>query len=564
MEPFIVTVDGRTFTVPREKVANRQEAEAAVRDFLKAQPVSEVRRAPTPTKARDLLAGLTQGASLGASDEVLGRTMSFIRNVPAAETIERRRADIEAAARRSPFGYTLAEIGGGAATGLGLLAGTRGKAGQQILPRVIAQNPYLRATTIGGAEGALAGFNVGEGDVAQRAPGAIAGGTLGAGLGAGSQFVAPKVSKTAQELLDKYGLPLSPESLGKGAKALTQVARQLPLIGGQFRKRSEDTLDAFNTATVNQILKPVGRQLGEVKAGQEAYTEAKAQISNAYDDLLDSVEGDVDLGATLSDMLAERIADANLEEKAAKKLVKQVEALDRAMGGQVISARQFKETDTNLREIIGSFDAQAKAPDAVKQQQAKAISAELRTLRAKLRSRMSEAVGGDFAQKLQNTDFSYKLLKVLQDLVSGANTEDRFTPKQLQAAIRKKFRKEGDQVAKGEAPLQDFANKADEVLSDLEYSTARDTALMQAMSNIGSLGMTLGGASAAAADARDMSISGMGYTGAGIGLLGLLSRPGAYRRLAPAAVDAGKVVSPALQSFNPALAMQAAKLFNGE
>ena len=557
MEPYLIVVDGRTFEVPRESVSNKAEAEAAVRAYVRGDRVTETRPATVATRGQDVLAGLSQGLSLGASDEILGRAEAFLRNVPAANTIARRRADIDAAKRRSPVGYAIPEIGGAAVTGLGLLAATRGRAGANMVPAAIANNPFLRATAIGAGEGALAGFNVGEGDAAQRAPGAVVGGVVGGGVGAGSQFVAPKFSAAATRLYEKYGIPYSPESLGKSAKAVTQFARQIPFVGGPFRRRAGDTMADFNTAAVNQVLKPIGKEATQTVSGREAYKEAKRQVSAAYDELLDGV-GEVDLETNLSGLLARRIDDTELDPKEALELQEITASIDRFLGGGRVSGRDFKSAEKELNAAIKRYRKGAKSDDPVKARKNELILNELQTLKTQLRQRMDAAAGGNFGQKLTDIDFSFKMLQTLRDLATQPGSAGRFTPAQLRRAVGKQFKGDGDQVAQGTAPMMDLADTADEVLSDLDYSTVRDQGLMRTLELLPALGsVTLAGL-----DARDRELSSMGFGAGGLGLLALLTRPGAYRNIAPAAVRGGRRLSTGLEVFNPYLAMQAGKLAN--
>lgn len=106
--------------------------------------------------------------------------------------------------------------------------------------------------------------------------------------------------------------------------------------------------------------------------------------------------------------------------------------------------------------------------------------------------------------------------------------------------------------------MMDLADTADEVLSDLDYSTVRDQGLMRTLELLPALGsVTLAGL-----DARDRELSSMGLGAGGLGLLALLTRPGAYRNIAPAAVREGRRLSTGLEVINPYLAMQAGKLAN--
>ena len=563
MANYRVVINGDVYQVPKANVGNQSEAEAAVRDYIKnVGGVQQTGQRKSPTKVRDILAGLTQGASLGASDEILGRAESFIRNVPAANTIERRRDDIRQAAERSPLAFLGAEVAGSVIPTALALRATKGKqapAASKIgeLGQKIMANPYGRAAAVGGAEGAVAGFNTGEGDAMQRLPGAAVGGALGAGLGSFAEFAQPRISEKAIELAKKYAIPLSPASLGDSGKALEMAARQVPFVGGQFRKRREETLDAFNTAVVNEVLKGTGRAATKISAGRDAYTEAAEQVGKAYDEILGSVDN-IQLGGSLVDLASEGLE--GLPEKAVKAINKRLKAIDdRANSAEPISGEKFKEVDSLLRELIATYQKGASNPDPLTKLESVDIRDALIAFRQDMLDAAGAAVGGDFAARLRGADFAYKKLQVLRKISEGRGTAERFTPKQLAAAISQNFRKEGDQVARGVAPMQEFADKAADELSDLEYSTARDTAAMQVLTGGGGL-LGLDYFTDQDLETQTM-LGGLGAAG-GLGLLAGLSRPSVYRNFPQIIERGGTGLNHVLQYSAPVAGMAAGSLLN--
>ena len=563
MANYRVVINGDVYQVPKANVGSQAEAEAAVRDYIKnVGGVQQTGQRKSSTKVRDILAGLTQGATLGASDEILGRAESFIRNVPAANTIERRRDDIRQAAERSPLAFLGAEVAGSVIPTALALRATKGKqapAASKIgeLGQKIMANPYGRAAAVGGAEGAVAGFNTGEGDAMQRLPGAAVGGALGAGLGSFAEFAQPRISEKAIELAKKYAIPLSPASLGDSGKALEMAARQVPFVGGQFRKRREETLDAFNTAVVNEVLKGTGRAATKISAGRDAYTEAAEQVGKAYDEILGSVDN-IQLGGSLVDLASEGLE--GLPEKAVKAINKRLKAIDdRANSAEPISGEKFKEVDSLLRELIATYQKGASNPDPLTKLESVDIRDALIAFRQDMLDAAGAAVGGDFAARLRGADFAYKKLQVLRKISEGRGTAERFTPKQLAAAISQNFRKEGDQVARGVAPMQEFADKAADELSDLEYSTARDTAAMQVLTGGGGL---LGLDYFTDQDLETQTMLGGLGAAAGLGLLAGVSRPGFYRNIPQMAQAAGTGLNRGLQYSAPMAGMAAGSLLN--
>lgn len=568
MNKYRVVIDGNVYSVPKANVGSQKEAEAAVRDYIKSSSsVQQTSQRKQRSGVRDILAGLSQGASLGASDEILGRAESFIRNVPAANTIERRRDDIRQAADRNPLGFIGAEVAGSIIPTAMLLRATKGKqapAASKIgeLGQKMMANSYGRAAAVGGAEGAVAGFNTGEGDAMQRLPGAAVGGALGAGLGGFAEFAQPKIAEGAKELAKKYGVPLSPASLGDSGKALEMAARQVPFVGGQFRKRREETLDAFNTAVVNEVLKGTGRAATKIAAGRDAYTEAAEQVGKAYDKILGSVDN-IPLGGSLVDLASEGLE--GLPKKAVKAINKRLKAIDdRANTAEPVSGEKFKQVDSLLRELIATYQKGASNPDPLTKLESGDIRDALIAFRQDMLDAAGAAVGGDFAARLRGADFAYKKLQVLRKISEGRGTAERFTPKQLQAAVSQLMKKDGDQVARGVAPLQQLADQASDELSDLEYSTARDTAAMKAL-NLGGSGVGLGALGYDYGTDQDLeaqTILGAGGALAGLGLLAGLSRPGVYRRIPQIAQGAGIGLNRGLQYGAPVAGLAAGSIMN--
>lgn len=568
MENYRVIIDGDVYQVPKANVGSQQEAEAAVRSYIgRNSGVQQTSQRKKPGTARDILAGLTQGVTLGASDEILGRAEAFIRNQPAADTIARRRDDIRQAVDRNPAGFIGAEIAGAAipATAISLL--TKGKpptgavasrAGQ--LGQRIMSNRFGRGAAIGGAEGAIAGFNTGEGDAMQRAPGAAVGGAFGAGLGSFAEFAQPKITQGAKDLAERYGIPLSPASLGDSGKALEMGARQVPFVGGAFRARRDDTLDAFNTAVVNEVLKGTGRRVNKIVAGRDAYAEAADQISEAYDEILNAVD-EIPLGEGIGERASEILAD--LPEKSAKTLAKRLNAIDTKINtAEPVSGKQFKQADSLLRQLIATYQKGFSSSDPVVLLQSEDIVSALTALRQDMLDNAGAAIGGQFATRLRGADFAYKKLQVLRKLVEGRGTAERFTPKQLQTAISNKFRKDGDQVARGTAPIQDLADAAAKELGDLEYSTARDQAVVQLLAGGGVGGGLLGADYLTDQDLETQTVLGLGGAAAGLGLLAGLSRPGAYRRIPQYAQTAGTGLRTGLQYSAPLAGLAAGSVLN--
>lgn len=558
MENYTVTIDGKVYSVPANKVGSQEQAEAAVRRYIAKQSgVTEERSTRRPTSRSDLLAGLSQGATLGFADEIFGRLESLGGRTSAEDATARRRADVADARANSPFTTFGAEAIGSALPLAAATIASRGAAAPAVL-----QNALGRAAAIGALEGGIAGFGAGEGDAAQRLPSAAFGGAVGGIAGGAGGVLAPKISEAGQRLMDA-GMRMTPEMLGQPAQRTLNALQKIP---SPFQARRDETLDAFNVVVGNEILKPIGKEIKD-KAGREAYEAISKEISASYDDLLDPVT-DINLGtyrATLN--LVNKAIGLPKDEVAVAR--KELAELDKLLSGGRLTGRGFKEADSELRSMIENFRAQANNANlASEKNQGRRIANILEAVREEMFERAAKSVGGDFGERLRKTDFAYKLLQTLRKTVERAPGQgERFTPAQLLAGI-KAVNRQTDQFAKGTAPLQSLAEDAQKVLGPVQYNSAADSAVL---SQLGLNQQLLPLAGAVALGGYDQLNDGeMGRLTQGAGALGLLSilgqRP-VYNRLAPTAVAIGNSrfgPGSILRNSAPFLGLQAGRAFNEE
>lgn len=558
MEKWRVVIDGNVYTVPKSKVGSQREAEAAVRKFVGSSgnaKITQTRTKRQPARPNDILTGLSQGATLGAGDEVFGRLESFLGNTSADDAIARRRADYDEAVKRAPLMTMGAEALGSLAPTLGALGATRGKAANQ-LPML--KNALARASLIGAAEGGIAGFNTGEGDASQRAPGAAVGAALGGVLGGTGQVVAPQISKAGKTLIDA-GMRLTPDMLGQPAQRTLNILQKVP---SPFQARKDESLQAFNVVVANEVLKPAGKTIAN-KSGREAYAATADAIGEAYDDLLDPIAS-MDLETSYTAALEAANASIGLSKKALKGAMKEAKALDNLVTQGAVTGKQFKNADSKLRGMIESYRKQAKQTDLVSNQKAgRDIADALEAVREEMLDRAGASVGGDFAKRLRGVDYSYKLLQTLRRAVESTGGDgETFSPAQLLTAV-KAMNKQSDAFARSAAPLQELAEAGKNVFGAVPYNSAADNAVLSGLGlNQGILPM-LGGLAAVGYDQRDDGQLGqLGASGAALGGLALLGQRRVYNNLAPAAVKSGQFAGPIMQNAAPFLGMQAGRIFN--
>lgn len=556
MDKWRVTIDGGVYTVPKSKAQNYRQAEDAVRRYIERAPaVEKVKTQRRPTRASDVLAGLSQGASLGFSDEVLGRLEGYMGRKTFEEAIEKRRADYNDAVKNSPVSTLVATGLAGTAPTLAALYATRGRAAP-----ALAQQGLARAAALGAIEGGVAGFGSGEGDFTQRAPGAAVGAALGGVLGGAGQIVAPRISDAAKRLAAR-GMPLTPHSLGEPARRVMNALEKAPL---PFKARKDDTLDAFNVVVANEVLKPSGKTISN-KSGREAYAATADAISEAYDDLLDPV-GSMDLRTSYATALKRANARIGLSEEAFKGAMKEAKELDKLVTAGATTGKQFKNADSKLRGMIESYRKQTKSAPLVSDQNAgRDIADALQAVREDMFDRAGRSVGGEFGKKLRDVDYSYKLLQTLRAAVERAPGQgERFTPAQLLAAI-KKVSKGTDDFVRSQHALSELANDAQNVLGNVEYNSAADSAVLSALGLNVDVVPLLGAAGAGAIgydQMNDGEIGRLGAAGGVAGLLAILGQPRAYNQIARSAVIGGKPLGLTMQKAAPFLGLQSGRVFN--
>lgn len=554
MDKWRVTIDGGVYAVPKSKAQNYREAEAIVRRYIDRAPaVEKVKTQRRPTRASDVLAGLSQGASLGFSDEVLGRLEGYMGRKTFEEAIEKRRADYTDAVRNAPLATLGSEALGSIGTTLGALAATRGRAAP-----ALAQQGLARAAALGAIEGGVAGFGSGEGDFTQRAPGAALGAALGGAAGTTGQVIAPQISKAGETLM-KYGMRLTPDMLGQPAQRTLNALQRIP---SPFQARKDESLEAFNVAVANEVLKPTGKTISN-KSGREAYAATADAIGEAYDDLLDPVAS-MNLRTSYSTALKRANASIGLSKETFEAAMKEAKELDKLVTAGATTGKQFKNADSKLRGMIEGYRKQTKSAPLVSDQNVgRDIADALQAMRDDMLNRAGASVGGDFAQKLRGVDFSYKLLQTLRSAVERTGGDgNTFSPAQLLLAV-KAMNKDTDAFARSAAPLQELAEAGKNVFGAVPYNSAADNAVLTGLGlNQGILPM-LGGVAAVGYDQRDDGeIGRLGASGLALAGLAGLGQKNVYNQLAPSAVALGRRAGPIMQNAAPFLGLQAGRVFN--
>ena len=273
----------------------------------------------------DSLAGgaraVGQGLSLGFGDELeagLRTGFGFLGDYD--KTVKDVRGNIKDFREENPYGSLALELGGGLLTGgLGAGRASASALGRKILASR-AGNTGLGAT-VGAGEGAIAGAGSADGDLGDRAVGALAGGTLGGAFGAtlpsvinlggkalnrGAYAVGLKSDDAIQKGADQKTLQafnrakLTPDDVQRslddavipdtmiadvGGEATRRLSRASANVSGEGSDIATKALDERQLGLGDQIADDVDNVLGSSKSATVALEEiAERQKLNANDD----------------------------------------------------------------------------------------------------------------------------------------------------------------------------------------------------------------------------------------------------------------------------------------
>ena len=121
----------------------------------------------------------------------------------------------------------------------------------------------------------------------QAGTGAALGGAL-SGIGQGLGYIGRQARRPEVAQLRAAGIePTMGETAGGWVSRMEEKASSLPVVGDAIRAARDRARVQFNTASLNEALKPLGRRVQT--AGNEGVAEAQKIVSQAYDDAIAKV-----------------------------------------------------------------------------------------------------------------------------------------------------------------------------------------------------------------------------------------------------------------------------------
>lgn len=338
------------------------------------------------------------------------------------------------------------------------------------------------------------------------------------GLGQlGSGIILPKLKEAANTLLQNDVALTLGQSIGGNVKRVEEGLKSVPVLGSLIRDSEGRAVAAFNRATINKVLEPVGESLpADVDIGHEALKYANSAVSDAFNKVLPKLKWSPDAGFA-QDLAEIKPTLGDLPESFANTFKNIIETKlgpsvlgSGAASGQ-LAGKQIQNVTSSLNHYISEYGNSQVAGERL-------LAGALRDVKEALVDSI-ERQNPAHAAELKNANTAFALLsRVGQAAQRRATSHGVFSAGDLLNAV-----KQGDRSARrrmfqsGDALLQDWATAAHEVLANKlpDSGTAERTAIRHLTSNLG-----LGGATAAASQVSPLAAVPIALAG------GLYTKPG--------------------------------------
>ena len=381
--------------------------------------------------AGDVGLALGQGLTFGTYDEVMGFVDSITKGIPLDQAIEAYRKPLEKFREEAPV----------------IAYGSEMMASLPYLPKSIPSAVGL---------GAGYGFGAAEGDPVERLPETVMGGLIGGGL---QKIVPAGVTPTAKELRGR-GVPLTAgQTLGGTSKTLEEAFTSVPIVGEAIKSQQRKGLKAFNVATINEALKPLGKQLPMTLDPSEAAKRANKIFDEAYRKTLSPIKLKVDdafIKKVISTVDEYDLPDAERKEVIDTITRSFVERAKKAEGG-VLTGQMIREIKTSLGET-GQMMRVATGDYSYQKSQAYTDAS----------NAIMDAVADKFpkqAAELKKIGTAYSRYAPVIDAMFKSKQEGLFTPAQLLSQVQRQSRGSKRTYIEGEGRQQKLAEAGMETLA---------------------------------------------------------------------------------------------------
>jgi hypothetical protein len=317
------------------------------------------------------------------------------------------------------------------------------------------------AGLVGSLQGALEPTAEGESRGLNAAKGAVLNAGANLGLKLVGKAIKPVVDSSVQKLVNSGVIPTIGQTIGGYAKRAEDALTSVPIVGDLIKNAQKRSIEDFNTAAINRVLKPIGKSLEkDVEPGYQAVAKAHETVSNAYDELLPKMKAspDKDFLESLSSI---KEATSLLPEAQAKQFHTILDhVINKRMTGDVATGDSVKLIQTELRQYAQKFSG--KQNDANSQILGELLN-DVKSSFDDLLSRQNPKLAG----QLKNINTAYaNLTRVERAAASTGAPSGVFTPSQLNTAVKAKDTSLNKrQFSQGKALMQDLSEAGKNVLS---------------------------------------------------------------------------------------------------
>jgi hypothetical protein len=451
--------DGKTYRIEGPDGASPDEVIAQAQQQFSASGSAESPAAPADdSRLRGFAAGLTKPIDKLAELTMkipgvpaIDRFLSDITGTPDVATHNAQNKEIRDNNTRT--GYQMA----------GNIVGT--------LPTALAGGGPIRQGALGGL--LLSDKKDASGMLTDAAVGALASKAGDMVIGGAAKAAKPYVSKGAKALRDA-GVPMTLGQLasqagegggklgrfaGRAIKGMEDRLAGLPIAGDIINPARQRGVEAYNKSVLNRALAPIGKSIpDDIPVGHDAIRFVGDQLSKGYDDLLPSLNANID--KPFMDGLQSVIDDTAtlpLERQDQLKSILESVFLNRQQNG-TFSGQALKDAETKLTGLVSNYSKSSDADQRALGQALAAARDEYRTL--------IERSNPDAAPVLQALNKGWRELTIAEKAAAKVgNTDGVFSPKQYaNAALMSDSSVRRRATARGTRPNQELTDAAASIL----------------------------------------------------------------------------------------------------
>lgn len=302
----------------------------------------------------------------------------------------------------------------------------------------------------------------------QVATGAVLGGA-GPAIAEGASRIIKPLSSEAVKTLAEQGVTMTPgQILGGWLQRAEDAASSLPLVGDAIKGAQRRGLISFNTAAVNNSLKPIGEKLPKGVEGQEALSYARGKLGEAYDSLLPKLKGELNNVPTGASAKPSFQQELNNIRAMGKNLPRQQQRdLERIIDNEVMGkfTKAGKASGETLKQIQETLTRESNN-FATGGPYDRTLSGGIKEIGSALR-RMIDDVNPQYSKELGDINKGYAYFKRAQRAGAATGVKDGiFTPSQYNAAVKALDKtKDKRAFSEGTALGQELAQAGKSVLS---------------------------------------------------------------------------------------------------